>query len=181
LPSGSTAEGGAGLRQGSGHTVKDMFQAPKDDRYSLLQESFEKKRQRLIADLEEQANEALRQDRLTSPQEDCAHWYYRKILALDAKHQGAREGLERLAGIYAAQAEEAFKKFHIKEARTYVREGLTIDPNHPQLRDLHRDLTASRLRIALKGVEKWLTAPARRWCRNGTPSTKDLAPQALPP
>jgi hypothetical protein len=37
-----------------------------------------------------------------------------------------------------------------------VREGLTIDPNHPQLRDLQRDLTASKLRIALKGAEKWL-------------------------
>jgi serine/threonine protein kinase len=158
LPSESIAEGGAGLRQGNDHTVKDMFQAPKDNRYSLLQESFEKKRQRLIADLEEQANEALRQDRLTSPREDCAHWYYRKILAIDAKHQGALEGLQRLAGIYAAQAEEAFKKFKIKEARTHVQEGLAVDANHPQLRDLQRDLTASRLRIALKGVEKWLTA-----------------------
>jgi serine/threonine protein kinase len=158
LPSGSKAEGGAGLRQGGDHTVKDMFQAPKDDRYSLLQESFEKKRQRLIADLEEQANEAMRQERLTSPREDCAHWYYRKILTFDAKHQGALEGLQRLAGIYAAQAEEAFKKFHVKEARTYVREGLTIDPNHPQLRDLQRDLTAGKLHIALKGVEKWRAA-----------------------
>lgn len=158
LPGGSTTEGGTGLSQGSGHTVKDMFQAPRDNRYSLLQETFEKKRQRLIADLEEQANEAIRQERLTSPKEDCAHWYYRKILVLEDKHQGAREGLERLAGIYAARAEEAFIKFHIKEARTHVLEGLTIDPNHPQLRDLLRDLSAGKLRIALKGVEKWLAA-----------------------
>ncbi len=158
LLGGSTAEGGGGLRQGSGHTVKDMFQAPKDDRYSLLQESFEKKRQRLIAGLEEQAKEAVRQERLTSPHEDNANWYYQQILAIDAKHQGAREGLTRLAGIYATQAEEAFKQFHVQQARAYVREGLAIDPNHPQLLDLHRDLTASKPRIALKGLEKWLAA-----------------------
>jgi serine/threonine protein kinase len=157
-PAGSKAEGSSGAQQKSGHTVKDMFQAPKDGRYSLLQESFEKKRQRLIAELEEQAIEAMRQERLTSPKEDCAHWYYRQILTFDAKHQGALEGLQRLAGIYAAQAEEAFKGFHIREARAYVREGLTIDANHPQLRNLHRDLTASKLRIALKGAEKWLAA-----------------------
>jgi hypothetical protein len=102
LPSGSKAEGGAGLRQGSGHKIKDMFPAPNNDRYSLLRETFEKKRQRLISDLEEQAKEAVRQERLTSPREDCAHWHYRKILALDAKHQGSQEGLQRLADIYAA-------------------------------------------------------------------------------
>jgi hypothetical protein len=157
-PSGQKAEGGSGPHQKSGHTVKGMFQPPKDDRYTLLQESFEKKRQRLIADLEEQANEAVRQERLTLPSEDCAHWYYRKILAIDAKHQGALEGLQRLAGIYAAQAEEAFKEFHIKEARASVLQGLTIDPNNLQLRNLHRDLSAGKLRIALKGMEKRLAA-----------------------
>lgn len=154
-PPESTADGGNFL-QGSGHTLKGMFQAPKDGRYSLLQDSFEKKRQRLITDLEAQAEEAVRQQHLTAPAEDNAVWYYRKVLALDPDHQGARLGLVRLAETYANRAEEAFASFRIREARGYVREGLAVLPDYPQLLELHRDLTASKPRIALKGLEKRL-------------------------
>lgn len=159
-PSESTTEGGNFL-QGSGHTLKGMFQAPKDGRYSLLQESFEKKRQRVIAGLEAQAEEAVRQERLTAPAEDNAVWYYRKVLAIDPDHQGARDGLARLAGRYAVRAEEAFARFRIGEARAYVREGLAIFPEHRQLLELQGDLSASKPLIAIKGLEKRLGAAAR--------------------
>ena len=156
-PSEGAVDGGNFL-QGSGHTLKGMFQPPKDGRYSLLQESFEKKRQRIIADLEAQAEEALSQNRLTTPAEASALFYYRKILAISPEHRGAREGLSRLAGSYALRAEEAFSSFQIAAARATVREGLTIDPENRQLLELRQELSASKPLIALKGLEKKLAA-----------------------
>ncbi|MBU1568477.1 MAG: protein kinase [Proteobacteria bacterium] len=127
------------------HISKSMFQAPKDGRFSLLQESFEVKRQTIINNLAEKADETMQSNRLTTPADDNAYHYFSKMLELDPQNDEAQNGITRITDKYADLAEEAFRNLKTASAREYVLEGLAINPHHKQLLLLQRDLTIAEL------------------------------------
>ncbi len=131
--------------QATSHISQGMFQAPKDDRFSALQGLFEGKRQKIIAELNERAEEAILDNRLTTPADDNAYQYFNEILDLDPQNDVAQKGILRLADRYAEQAVEASRSLKRPSAEEYVRLGLAVNPQHKQLLELQRDILIAKL------------------------------------
>jgi len=142
--------------QATNHMRKGMFLAPKDGRFSLLQESFAAQKQKLVGKLTEKAEEAMRSNRLIIPADDNAFQYYREILAIDPQNKTALQGITKIGDNYAELAESAFQNLKILDAKEYVRQGLAVDPQHPHLLQLQKDLMKSKTGLFLKGMEKYL-------------------------
>jgi len=80
-----------------------------------------------------EARRALAQDRLTTPREDNAFGYYRRVLALEPGNPEARSGLSRIARRYAALAREELHESDQAAASVYIDRGLQVRPGHPDL------------------------------------------------
>jgi tetratricopeptide (TPR) repeat protein len=142
--------------QATNHMRKGMFLAPKDGRFSLLQETFAAQKQKLINQLTEKAEEAMRSNRLITPVDDNAFQYYKEILTIDPQNKTALEGLTKIGDNYADLAEKAFRHLKIPDAKEYVRQGLAVNPQHPHLLQLQKDLTKGKAGLFFKGMEKYL-------------------------
>ena len=81
--------------------------------------------------------------RLTVPAENCARYYYQKVLEIDPQNQIARQGYYNIANRYARLAEKSLEKFKYERAKSYVVTGLSIVPKHERLLALKRRVDAS--------------------------------------
>jgi hypothetical protein len=86
------------------------------------------------------ANERLAQLKLTQPAEDNALHYFQLVRGLDPGNAEARRGLENIAGRYADLAEREMERFRYDQARHFIQTGLAVDPQHPRLLALQRDV-----------------------------------------
>jgi hypothetical protein len=99
----------------------------------------EKEVQLLLA----KARKSFNNYRLTVPAENCARYYYQKVLEIDPQNQIARQGYYNIANRYARLAEESMEKFKYERAKHYVDTGLSIVPEHERLLALKRQVDAS--------------------------------------
>ncbi len=95
------------------------------------------------------ADQALREYRLTTPRNENAYAYYRKVIELDPAHEQARAGITRIAKRYAALARRALNRKNRRLARLYVRRGLDVQSDHSELLALRAEIYESdRARVA---------------------------------
>ena len=86
--------------------------------------------------LEWLARNSLRQDRLLSPPADNAHYYFSRLLELDADNQAAKQGFSAIAERFVVLAEEEFSRKHYGQAQAYITLGLQVDPQNRGLETL---------------------------------------------
>ena len=140
-------------------SAKSMFSAPKDDRFLSLQGVVGEKRQKTVRELLARAEQARAGNRLTTPKGNNAYQFYREVLALESQNVAAVRGLAALAERYADMAEAAFRELRLPTANKFCRQGLAIDPQHPRLLELQRDLAKSKPEMFLKSIERSFNAP----------------------
>ncbi len=91
-------------------------------------------------------DKALQGDRLSTPPEDNASYYYTEVLRLDPKNREARAGLTKVAMRYASLAERAIAKNGYRRAQDYVTLGLRAHDTEPGLLKLKQKVD-TQLRI----------------------------------
>ena len=104
---------------------------------------IERERQEHIYELSEKARLCLEANKLSTPANDSAYFYYNEITRLEPDNALARKGLKNVADGYAKLAEAAFRDFDYKTAEVYVRRGLQVIPNHYYLLSLKDELGRS--------------------------------------
>ena len=87
------------------------------------------------------AESAIKNDRLSAPENNNAAYYYRQILELEPGRPEALQGLDKLAGLYANRVETDLRKSDVVEAERNLLIGLGLQADHPRLQAL-----AARLR-----------------------------------
>jgi tetratricopeptide (TPR) repeat protein len=86
-----------------------------------------------IAELLLQAEEAIGQNRLSSPPGDNALEKYHQVFELDPGNRAAREGQVRVADRYLALAKSAVRERRIRSAKRYVDKVQDFAPGHSEL------------------------------------------------
>lgn len=142
------------LLQAGVHLRRGLAAFPEDGQLLELQQRFERQRRQAVEVLSGRAEAALADNRLTTPAEDCAFKYYKEIEQLEGRSALVSRGLARIVDRYAALAEEAYRNLQRDKCREFVRQGLAIDPRHPQLLQLQRDLQRSPPGMFFKSLEK---------------------------
>jgi hypothetical protein len=90
----------------------------------------------------EKARIAMNSGKLTGPERDNAQFYYHEIIKQVPDHEEARQGLEEIANHYADLAEMAIDRFEYVNAKSYVREGLSVQPENQRLLALQQRTNA---------------------------------------
>ncbi len=80
-----------------------------------------------------QAQISFNENRLTSPDQDNALAYYRKVLQLDSDDQNARQGIANIAGKYKTMALAAQEENKYSKAIQLIGEARSVTPNDPGL------------------------------------------------
>ncbi len=88
----------------------------------------------------QQAKEALKQQKLVTPMDQSALYFYQQVLQLDANHEGALLGIRQLADQYYQYAEKRLQSNDFQKAWEYVMTGLKIVPDHQDLLFLKADI-----------------------------------------
>jgi tetratricopeptide (TPR) repeat protein len=130
---------------------------PEDSDLLSARIKIKEKKNRLLAALEIQAVQALEQNRLSTPEQDCAYKYYTEILRIDRNNPRALRGLKTISDRYANQAEKALLNLNMKKAKYLIRQGLLITPDHKLLLELQADLKRSKPGIFFKSLKKDLS------------------------
>jgi|GEM_PF-2326755 len=86
-----------------------------------------------IARLLEQAEESLDSNRLTTPLQSSAVYYFSQALNLDPTNEYAFQGFQRIADKYVALAEQQLVKRHYVQAKAYINKGLGVLPDYGPL------------------------------------------------
>ena len=106
-----------------------------------------------LAALLDAAEQALREDRLTTPAAASAYRYFADALAIDPDHPEARQGLERIVERYLELAEGAMERQGWERARTLLDRAASVDAEHPGIPPRRRQLellaAAERRALAL--------------------------------
>jgi hypothetical protein len=110
-------------------------------------------REQTIEDLLALAEQSLADDRLTTPRENSAFYYYQQVLQLDPNNFSALQGMNEIALRYARLAENQIEKQHYSEARYLIQRGLSIDPYHPKLLALQNQVEESVMEHTPRAVD----------------------------
>ncbi|WP_457576264.1 protein kinase domain-containing protein [Desulfomarina sp.] len=142
------------FEKATGFVQTGLMIIPEDRDLLAMKIQIKEKKNRLLAELEMQAVDALERNRLSTPEGDCAYKYYSDILRIDKDNPRALQGLRTISDRYAARAEKALLNLNMKKARYYIRQGLLITPNHKLLLELQDDLKRSKPGIFFKSLRK---------------------------
>ena len=128
-------------------------------------------REQQIAEALTQAEQAVAELRLTTPESDSAMFHYQQVLSLDPENASAREGVRNIVLRYVSLSDSAAASGNRSQAATYLERAASISPNDPEV-------IAARARLA--------AAPAvprdARGPRGGSPrDASDAALHALQP
>jgi hypothetical protein len=105
-----------------------------------------------IKSLLEKAEYNLKKYRLTTPEKDCAYYYYKKVLLMDPGNDAASQGILLIGDAYGRLADGEIGRFQYEEARVYVGKGLKVDPKNPHLRALDKKLSREKPLIFIEDV-----------------------------
>jgi serine/threonine-protein kinase PpkA len=86
-----------------------------------------------LARLLSEAELALAGDRLTTPPDDSAYGHLQAALELDPGNPAALQGIRRIAERYAGMARRAMARGLTRTAAEYLRRGLAVEGDHPEL------------------------------------------------
>ena len=91
--------------------------------------------------LESLAIQATKDRRLTTPKNNSAFLFYRKILLLNPNHQGAIEGISNLSEIYLSWAIRSIESLEFLKAKEYVKKAEFLDPDNFNIVSVRKMLT----------------------------------------
>jgi|TARA_B100000315_G_scaffold226110_1_gene232825 hypothetical protein len=80
-----------------------------------------------------EAGDALLQNRLTTPAEDCAYYRYLRVLTLDPANREARQGINDIVEKYLDWAIRDADGNDFKGAESYLNKARTVDETHPNI------------------------------------------------
>ena len=86
------------------------------------------------------AQAALADNRLTSPADDNAAYYYQQVRQLDPTHSQATQGQRLIADRYYVLAQQSMQKGQSTRAKQHLQTGLGVQNDHPGLLALHDSL-----------------------------------------
>ncbi len=119
------------------------------------EEQKQREREKESAALLEKANQALGALQLTTPVGDNALEYYQSVLAFDAEHPEAQQGLQRIVARYVALSDQALGEDNFDKAEAYLARAQGILPKadvltaaHERLVEAHRIADEERERLA---------------------------------
>ncbi len=93
-----------------------------------------------IGRLLEAADQALAEDRLTTPEAGSAHSLYREILKLNPDDQRAQRGFEKIVERYVKLALTAADRRRYAQGRLMLQRAREVDPTHPAIAPTERQL-----------------------------------------
>ena len=91
--------------------------------------------------LESLAIQATKDRRLTTPKNNSAFLFYRKILLLNPNHQGAIEGISNLSEIYLSWAIRSIESLEFLKAKEYIKKAEFLDPDNLNIISVRKMLT----------------------------------------
>ncbi|MGH8550486.1 MAG: serine/threonine protein kinase [Methylococcales bacterium] len=97
-----------------------------------------------IDELLKAGNQAFADRRLTTPSEDSALYYYRKVLDLSPNNPQAETGLQRIVSTYIALAGEKWRQGKSAASRQYLERAYSVDPANPELLAAKRRMMVRR-------------------------------------
>jgi hypothetical protein len=97
------------------------------------------------------AEESLNGYRLTTPEGNNAVYFYNRVSMLDPENQEAKQGLYEVATRYGWLAKREMNNSNHLKANRFLTLGLQIDPRHPRLLALKKELQESdRTQVKLR-------------------------------
>jgi hypothetical protein len=93
-----------------------------------------------ITSLLENGEKNLKKYRLTTPERDCAYFYFKEVLRMDPRNSAARKGIVRIGDAYGRLAEREISRSEYDKAENYVDRGLKVVPGHARLLALKEEL-----------------------------------------
>jgi MSHA biogenesis protein MshN len=91
-----------------------------------------------IYQLIDQASRAMTLDRLTSPENDNAYFYYRKLLELDANNKLAISGMQKITDRYLQMAEKSIQKGDFTKANFFLDKATGVTPDDSRIDQLRK-------------------------------------------
>jgi len=110
-----------------------------------IRKRIEKERREHVFELSEKARLCLDADKLSTPADDSAYFYYNEIKHIDPGNDIVTRGFKKIGDRYAQLGDEAFNRFDYEAADRMVKKGLQIVPDHYYLLSLKEDLARSDL------------------------------------
>jgi serine/threonine-protein kinase PpkA len=83
---------------------------------------------------------AMQSDKLTAPEDDNASFHYQRALELKPGNKEALEGIAEIARRYAGMAEAKMAESNLAEAKSYVENGLSVEPDNARLIALQKEM-----------------------------------------
>lgn len=106
----------------------------------LDEEQVEEERQQHIAMLLSAAHNAMANNNYVGVNQNDAYYFYNQILFLEADSAEAHEGLNDIATIYLQNAKQALLFHDYANADRFIKVGLVVVPDHPELKALEKEL-----------------------------------------
>ncbi|MEH6811131.1 MAG: hypothetical protein V7677_01245, partial [Motiliproteus sp.] len=88
--------------------------------------------QRILTLLGE-ADQAMADKRLTTPEHFNAWSFYRRVLKLQPENEEARQGFDRIVERYIAWSQGALQQGKVSTASHYLQRATLVNPDHPAL------------------------------------------------
>lgn len=88
----------------------------------------------------DQASRAMTLDRLTSPENDNAYFYYQELLKLDANNAIAISGLKKITDRYLQMADRFIQKNNLSKAAFYLDKAELVAPGDHRIDSLRQNL-----------------------------------------
>lgn len=85
---------------------------------------------------------ALKEVKLTTPEDDSAYFYYSQVLAIAPDNPTAQAGILEIAKRYANLVSRDLERGEIERAKKYLEIGLKLDPVNEQLLEFKYELDA---------------------------------------
>ena len=116
----------------------------------LLQEAIRKQK---INQLLGKADSAMDNKQLTTPLNDNAYYYYKRVIVLDPDNSSALKGLEQLENTLLTLVESSIKINKPTQAAVYLEQLESINPDSKRSQTLHRQIKALRVKKLLSTAE----------------------------
>jgi hypothetical protein len=119
-----------------------------------------------IERLLEEAAEAMDQNRLTTPPEDCAYYRYLRVLSLDPVNRMALQGISDIVEQYLDWAIQQAGLNNFKRAEKHLGSARTVDETHPNVEAVAEQIAQKRksrfktYRLSTEGLSDragWIT------------------------
>jgi tetratricopeptide (TPR) repeat protein len=104
----------------------------------------EERQRRYIADILFDGMRALRADRLMTPAEDSAYYYFSRALAFEPDNQVAKDGMQDIVVRYLQLADTASRQGQFDNAEQFLRRAAQVDERHSGIAAARRTLQAER-------------------------------------